>query len=145
MLRRFLAVLTATAVLVVLSAVSVAAATTFNIKLEPETAAPDASGHAKLQLFPEEGLVCYTIKWKGVDGPITGGHIHRLVDAGIEVSLFGGPLGTPTAYPGDKFKVSDCVSASEETISSILANPSAFYVNLHTDPTFTSVLHGPLE
>jgi hypothetical protein len=145
MYRRFIAVPIAVAALVVLSAVSVAAATTFNIGLEPEAAAPDASGHAKLQFFPEAGLVCYTIKWKDVDGPITGGHIHELATGGIVVSLFGGPLGPATTYPGDKFKVSDCVSASQATINTILANPSAYYVNLHTDPAFASVLRGPLD
>jgi hypothetical protein len=144
-MRRALLVLTALIIVSVLSVSVVAAATTFNIKLEPEAAAPDASGHAKLQFFLEEELICYSIKWKGVDGPITGGHIHTMATGGIVVSLFGGPLGTATDYPGDKFKVSDCVSASEATINAILADPSGYYVNLHTDPAFTSVLHGSLE
>ena len=128
----------------VLSVSVVAAATTFNIKLEPEAAAPNASGHAKLQFFPDEELICYTIKWKGVDGPITGGHIHTMATGGIVVSLFGGPLGAATDYPGDKFKVSGCVSASAATIEAILADPSSYYINLHTDPAFASALHGSL-
>ena len=143
-MRRPFLVLSALLMVSVLSVSVVAAATTFSIKLEPAAAAPDAGGHAKLQFFPEEELICYTIKWKGVDGPITGGHIHTMPTGGIVVSLFGGPLGAATDYPGDKFKVSDCVSASAATMDAILADPSGYYVNLHTDPAFASVLHGPL-
>jgi hypothetical protein len=122
---------------------TMAASTTFNINLEPEAAAPAASGHAKLQFLPESGMVCYTIKWKNVGSAVTGGHIHSAGGA-IEVSLFGGPLGTATAYPGDKYKVSGCVTASEALINAILAEPSTFYVNLHIDPSFTSALRGQL-
>ena len=144
-MRRFLLVLSAFLLVSALSVSAVAAATTFNIKLEPEAAAPNASGHAKLQFFPEDGLVCYKIKWKGVDGPVTGGHIHTMTTGGIVVSLFGGPLGAATNYPGDKFKVSGCVSVTATTMNLILANPSGYYVNLHTNPAFASALHGPLE
>jgi hypothetical protein len=123
-----------------------ATSTTFNTKLQAESAAPDASGHAKLQLLPEAGLVCYTIRWKDVGAPITGGHIHADPSGAIVVSLFGGPLGTATSYPGDRFSVSDCVSASESTINAILAAPSGYYVNLHVDPVaFTPVLRGQLD
>jgi hypothetical protein len=123
---------------------AMAAATTFNIELEPEAAAPGASGNAKIRVLPEAGLICYTIKWENVGAPVTGGHIHSAGGA-IEVSLFGGPLGTATAYPGDKYVVSGCVTASESTILDILAGPSSFYVNLHIDPAFTSALRGQLE
>ena len=128
------------------AASALASSTTFNIKLAPESAAPDASGHAKIQLFPESGLVCYTIKWQNVGAPVTGGHIHSTAVGAIEVSLFGGPQGPATSYPGDKFKVSDCVTAAGSTINAILADPSSFYVNLHVDAVlFTSVLTGSLE
>jgi hypothetical protein len=143
-MRRALLVIPVLLLVSILFASVVAATTTINIKLEPEAAAPDASGHAKLQFFPDEELICYSIKWKDVDGPVTGGHIHTMATGGIVVSLFGGPLGTATTYPGDKFKVSDCVSASAATINTILADPSGYYVNLHTDPAFASALHGPL-
>lgn len=75
---------------------------------------------------------------------MTGGHIHSAGGA-IDISLFGGPLGTATAYPGDKYTVSGCVTASESTINAILADPSSFYVNLPIDPAFTSALRGQLE
>jgi hypothetical protein len=123
---------------------AMAAATTFNIELEPEAAAPGASGNAKIRVLPEAGLICYTIKWENVGAPVTGGHIHS-AGGDIEVSLFGGPQGTATDYRGDKFTVSGCVTASAEMIESILADPSSFYVNLHVDPTlFTPVLRGDL-
>jgi hypothetical protein len=113
----------------------------FNIQLQPEAAAPGASGHAQITLDPEAGLVWYYIKWKGVPAPVTGGHIHNASGA-IVVSLFGGPLGEATAYPGDKFRVSGCVSVDEATINAILADPSSYYLNLHIGSTFTSVLSG---
>jgi hypothetical protein len=147
MRRAIFAVLAALLVSVAVAGSGLAAtSTTFNVRLQAEAAAPDASGHAKLQLFPESGLICYTIRWKDVGAPITGGHIHASPSGAIVVSLFGGPLGTATNYPGDKYTVSDCVTASESTISAILAAPSSYYVNLHVDPvTFTSVLRGQLE
>jgi hypothetical protein len=123
---------------------ALAARTTFSFQLEPEAAAPDATGHAMLQFFPESGLVCYTIKWKDVGSAVTGGHIHS-ASGDIVISLFGGPLGTATAYPGDKFKVSDCVTATTATINAILADPSPYYVNLHIDPAFTSAVRGQLD
>jgi hypothetical protein len=125
-----------------------AAVTVFNVTLEPETAAPNASGHATITVHPEMGLICYVIRWKDVGAPVTGGHIHESITGtgGIVVSLFGGPLGDPTAYPGDRFVVRDCVEASQTDITAILANPSNYYVNLHIDPVqFTSVLRGDLD
>lgn len=120
-----------------------ATTSTFNVTLTPEAAAPDASGHAMIKIDSETGEVCYSIKWRDVPAPVTGGHIHATGGA-IVVSLFGGPLGEPSAYPGDKFKVSGCVSGDPATISAILADPSSYYVNLHIGTTFTSVLTGYL-
>ena len=122
----------------------VAASTTFNIDLRAEAAAPGATGHAKIVLDPKDGTVCYSIKWKGVPAPITGGHIHDLATGGIVISLFGAPHETATSFPGDKFKVSGCVEATEAIIAAVLADPSAYYVNLHIGETLTSVLRGTL-
>ena len=145
-MRRAIFVLLAVPLLLSLLATAAIGATTkFSIQLEGEGPAPDAKGHAQLELLPEAGLVCYTIKWKDVGSPVTGGHIHSDAAGAIEVSLFGGPLGSPSDYPGDKFTVSDCVSAPASTINAILADPTSFYVNLHTNPTFTSILRGDLE
>jgi hypothetical protein len=125
-----------------------AAVTVFHVTLEPEAAAPNATGRATITVHPEKGLICYVIQWKDVGAPITGGHIHESITGlgGIEVSLFGGPLGDPTAYPGERFVVRDCVQAEETDITAILAGPHNYYVNLHIDPAlFTSVLSGDLE
>jgi CHRD domain len=152
-MRRFVPiVMAALAILVLTTATVLAANTKFSVNLkgenEPEAGDVDATGQAHLELFPDTDMVCYTIKWSKVDGLVSGAHIHvgpAGVNGGIVVSLFGGPLGTPTAFPGDSFTTSDCVSADGATIDAIIADPTNYYVNVHTGADFHGVIRGQLK
>jgi hypothetical protein len=146
------ALLAALLMLVLVAGAALAANTKFSVNLrgenEPEGGDLDATGQAHLELFPETDTVCYRIKWSKIDGTVTGAHIHvgpEGVNGGIVITLFGGPLGTPTAFPGDRFTVSDCVAADGATIDAILADPSNYYVNVHTGADFHGVIRGQLK
>jgi hypothetical protein len=139
-------------ILAVASSAVLAANTKFSVNLkgenEPSGGDLDATGQAHLELFPETDLVCYTIKWSKLDDAVTGAHIHvgpAGVDGGIVITLFGGPLGTATEFPGDRFTTSDCVTGDGAVIDAILANPTNYYVNVHTGADFHGVIRGQLK
>jgi hypothetical protein len=156
-MRRFVPALVATLLMLILTTGAVLAANTkFTVNLkgenEPMGGDLDATGQAHLEFFPDTDTVCYTIKWSKVDGTVTGAHIHvgpAGVDGGIVITLFGGPLGTPSAFPGEKFTTSGCVLAVDATGASwtdaILADPTNFYVNVHTGTDFHGVIRGQLK
>jgi hypothetical protein len=139
-------------ILAVASSAVLAANTKFSVNLkgenEPSGGDLDATGQAHLELFPDTDTVCYTIKWSKVDGTVTGAHIHvgpAGTDGGIVITLFGGPILAPTAYPGDGFTTSDCVVGDGAVIDAILANPTNYYVNVHTGADFHGVIRGQLK
>lgn len=94
---------------------------------------PDASGTAEITLNQGLGTVCFTIGWANVDGEVFAGHIHV------------GPVGTPgpivvTLFTGS-FAGTDSVSGCAEgvdrdLIKAIRQDPSAYYVNVHSNPNF---------
>ena len=65
---------------------------------------------------------------------------------GVLVTLFGGPLLPRTSFPGT-FTVSDCIntSLSSAQLADIVANPSGYYVNLHTDVFPDGAIRGQLS
>jgi hypothetical protein len=98
------------------------------------TGDPDARGKAEFTILPEEGLICYELEAEGITEPtepapgLGSAHIHFLATGGIAVDLE-----TDFALDaGDEFKSSGCVEVDSERIEEILANPEAFYVNIHT-------------
>ncbi len=54
------------------------------------------------------------------------------------------PFTTPTAPGPGTFR--ECVVATEPILDSIAANPSAFYLNLHSQPSFgPGAIRGQLQ
>lgn len=160
MLRKVLAVLTTALVLVTLAAASVAAAPrsfTFNVPMsgaqEPGgTGDPNATGSATLMLSPGAKEVCYAISWANVGNStadrVWGGHIHigpAGVNGDIFIHLFGGPPASMnTSFLGTA-NTSGCVDAPSSAIARIIANPSDYYVNIHSNDYPGGAIRGQLE
>jgi hypothetical protein len=88
---------------------------------------PDAVAQMILIVNPTRDTVCFLTKWSGIDGTVVAAHIHLApvgVPGAVVVPLFSGT-----------FKGTDmtraCVSANG-LAGAILANPSAYYVNIHS-------------
>ena len=95
----------------------------------------DAIGHATVMIRPATDEVCWVVNWNHVDGTVVAAHIH-------------GPADTETAVPpivtffqGVLHETTDTdrgCTVSVEWADAIVADPSQFYVNVHSVPD-----HGP--
>jgi hypothetical protein len=95
---------------------------------------PNATGQADLRLNQGQQRVCFDVSWADVDGEVFAGHIH-VAPAGapgpIVVTLFEGSFAGTDA-------VSDCAEdVDKNLIKDIRQDPSAYYVNVHSQPNFT--------
>jgi CHRD domain len=104
---------------------------------------PDASGTADVKLNQGRRRVCFTVTWANVDGTVFAGHIHRGtadVAGPILVTLFSGSFSGTDAASG-------CVDEVDATlIKEIRQQPTAFYVNVHSSPSFgAGALRGQLS
>jgi hypothetical protein len=94
---------------------------------------PDATGQADLRLNQGKRRVCFDVSWAGIDGTVFAGHIHVApvgVAGPIVVTLFTGSFAGTDA-------VSDCVgNVDRGLIKAIRKDPSAYYVNVHSQPNF---------
>jgi hypothetical protein len=88
---------------------------------------PDAVAHMVLVVSPATNKVCFAAMWRGIDGTVVAAHIHP-APAGVA-----GPVAVPL-FSGT-FKGTDrtarCVSANG-LAAAIIANPAAYYVNIHS-------------
>jgi len=93
----------------------------------------NATGQANLRLNQGQGRVCFDISWADVDGQVVAGHIH-LAPPGepgpIVVTLFTGSFAGTDAVSGCAQKV------DRGLIKAIRKDPSAYYVNVHSQPNF---------
>jgi hypothetical protein len=116
---------------------------------EVPPADPDGDGRARVVLKPEEGLVCFKVKFDDTGTP-NRGHIHRGVagqNGGIVVPFFE-LVGQPADPRNDELeesKLEDCVSADPALIQEIADNPEGFYVNLHNARFPGGAIRGQLE
>jgi hypothetical protein len=96
---------------------------------------PDATGQADLRLNQGKERVCFDVSWAGIDGTVFAGHIHIAppgVPGPIVVGLFTGSFAGTDA-------VSGCVeNVDRATIKAIRQDPSAYYVNVHSQPNFAN-------
>ena len=95
---------------------------------------PNATGQADLRLNQGRARVCFEVSWADVDGTVFAGHIHVApvgTPGPIVVGLFTGSFAGTDA-------VSGCVQGVDrDLIKAIRKDPSAYYVNVHSDPAFT--------
>jgi len=92
----------------------------------------NASGHIDLTLNQGLGEVCFDLSWSDIDGTVVAAHIH-VGPAGVA-----GPVVVPLPLSSSAgtAEVSACVDADRELIKAIRQNPSDYYVNVHSTPSF---------
>jgi hypothetical protein len=98
---------------------------------------PDAVGNARVQIVPALDRVCVRIDWTDIDGSVWGAHIH-----GPATTQQAAPILVPFLMltPGGAGNLAGtdsldmCVTSS--FADAIAANPSAYYLNVHSFPNF---------
>lgn len=88
---------------------------------------PDALAVMTLVVNPNTDTVCFVAKWWNIDGTVSASHIHLApvgVPGPVVVPLFSGAFAGTGMTRG-------CVSANA-IAGAILANPSAYYANIHS-------------
>ena len=86
---------------------------------------PDGSGTAAVKMRGTE--ICYDIKWTGIDATMS--HIHKApagTNGDVVVPFF------TNESPLDANSKSGCVTAKASVVKAIAANPSNYYVNVHS-------------
>jgi len=101
---------------------------------------PDGFGVAAFSADTATGQVCYAINVGGISLPATAAHIHKGAPG------VAGPIVIPLTAPDEEGAASGCVSNVDKTVlADILANPSAYYVNVHTSDFPQGALRGQLS
>jgi hypothetical protein len=88
---------------------------------------PDAVAQMILIVNPATDSVCFLTRWSGIDGTVVAAHIHLAppgVPGPVVVPLFAGSFASTDMTRA-------CVSANG-LASAIIANPGAYYVNIHS-------------
>jgi hypothetical protein len=94
---------------------------------------PDAIGHATVMIRPETDEVCWVLSWNRIDGTVVAAHIHGPADTETAVApvvdfFQGVPHGSTDTDRG--------CTTSAAWADAIVADPSMFYVNVHSVPEF---------
>jgi len=98
---------------------------------------PDGSGTAAVKMRGTE--VCYDIKWTGIDATMS--HIHKApagTNGDVLVPFFA------NESPLDANSKSGCVEAKASVVKAITANPSNYYVNVHSPEFPKGAIRGQL-
>ncbi|SDH95135.1 CHRD domain-containing protein [Actinokineospora alba] len=136
-MARALTLITTTAAAFVLTAGVAAAAPAIPLNPEQETGTVVSGGSGFFTYEVDGSELCYTLEVRNLTGSPVAAHIHvgaRNVAGPVVVGLITPPAATST--------VSGCVTAVEggaltpTELAGIVANPRAYYVNVHT-PTYT--------
>ena len=95
-------------------------------------------GAVVLALKPSTGQVCWAYTVRRVD-PITAAHIH-LAPAGAP-----GPVVVPLGASGNRSFSVGCTTAPPAVVAAIVADPDAYYVNVHNAVFPAGALRGQLD
>ncbi len=143
LLRSAIALLAALAIVLTLTASTVSAqgshAKVFRLTLTGDQEAtatcapptvcgdPDAVARMILVVIPARDRICFVTRWWNIDGTVVAAHIHPApvgVPGPVAVPLFSGTFASTDRTRG-------CVSANG-LAGAIIANPSGYYVNIHS-------------
>lgn len=98
---------------------------------------PDGSGTARLTLNPGQGEICFELTVANIE-PATAAHIHEAPAGSAGPVVVG--LTAPTTGTSR-----DCLAVDRELIQEIMADPSAYYVNVHNSPFPAGAVRGQLS
>lgn len=95
---------------------------------------PNAIGSAKIHIVPALDRVCFELEWSGIDGTVWGAHIHGPADtahaAGILVPFLMLNPADPSSHLAGTDSLAGCMS--DPDADAVAANPSMYYVNVHS-------------
>jgi CHRD domain. len=93
-----------------------------------------ASGTAKVDINTDTNQVCYELTPSGLSEPPSAGHIHTGAKGAS------GPVYIDFAVPTNGLK--NCVTSEAAKVSAVTANPSGYYVNIHTASYAAGAIRG---
>jgi hypothetical protein len=102
----------------------------------------DGQGSARLDLDPQQGMACYEITWKKLDGAVTAFHLHaarRGSDGPHWIDFF-----NDQHFDGEQGKAVDCLRSTPEKIKAVINDPSAYYLQLHSTAFTAGAIRGQL-
>ncbi len=98
----------------------------------------DGQGNAWVSVDGETNMVCWNIQVTGIELPAAAAHIH--VGAAGE----SGDVVVPLSAPSLEGVSAGCAAADAALVQAILANPSGYYVNVHTASFPAGAVRGQL-
>ena len=104
----------------------------------PNAGDPDGAGTAIIRIRRSDAQLCYRITVSNIQLPAVGAHIHRGAAGGS------GPIVISFTAPGENGVTSACTAVDGALLDEILANPSNFYVNVHTRDFTGGAVRAPL-
>jgi hypothetical protein len=106
----------------------------FTVTLAPSVSDSTGSGSVRLTINPGQEEVCWDMHVSGLTTPVFASHIHLLSSGKVVVPFF--QFATPstaTAFSGCASHNAINITTSERALlDAIIANPSGYYVNVHT-------------
>ena len=113
----------------------------YTATLSPDEEVPDkgpagASGTAKVDINTDTNQVCYELTHAGLSEQPSAAHIH----SGAKGAA--GPIHIDFDVPTNGLK--NCVTSEAAKVSAVTANPSAYYVNVHTPSYSAGAIRGQL-
>lgn len=84
---------------------------------------PDGTGRATLYIDGDSSSICASLRVQNID-PSTAAHVHQ-APAGVNGPIV---LELPAPKTGQSF---ECKATSPALLSALVANPGAYYVNVH--------------
>ncbi len=121
--------LAALAALALTTSPSFAASASWDLKMTganeaPTPGDPNAGGTAKISIDESTGFLCYELTTTGLNATMA--HIHKGAKGA------GGGVAVPLAAPKDG-ATKACTTIDPALAKAILADPSGYYVNVHSD------------
>lgn len=119
---------TAIALLAVGGAAAASAAPAIPLNNGQETTDAKGGGHGMFSYMIEGDQFCYTLDVTGLTVPAAAAHVHSAPRGEA------GPIRIPLSVPNaTSFHVEDCTTVSDPAIlAGVQADPSGWYVNVHT-------------